>query len=55
MDGESGKSTEEDDVKGVGRGESGIDWDEADGAGSRDNVKCTESDDHVTMLVAERV
>jgi len=52
MDGESGKSTEEDDVKGVGRGESGIDWD--DEAGSRDNVKHTESHDHVMMLVAER-
>ena len=51
MDDESGESTEEDDVTGVGRGETETerDWEEVDGeeqgAGSGDKVKQFERSD----------
>lgn len=55
MDDESGESTDEDDVRGTGRGESEIDWDEVDGemqgARSRDKLKHIERNDQLGLFI----
>ena len=62
MDDQSGESTDEGDVTGVGRAESELqrDWDEVDGVkqrtGSRDKVKHIERNDEllVTRMISFR-